>query len=186
MSKEYYKVSRKYEDDPELVNIIKETQMCFYTDEVVDKRFYKMESFKDDEKLKGIIAYNKYYYLFDDKEKAYKFNNSRILKSFSIKSEDHQICFHQPIKPEDQKVILFGKELTNGKEWKDFLQRGLELQQERDLYKRALKLACNKIINFCTNPSKPIRECDNLKCSNCYFEYFIEKANSFIGDYENE
>ena len=138
MNKEYYKVSRKYEDEPELINIIKETQMCFYTDEVVDKRFYKMESFKDDEKLKGIIAYNKYYYLFDNKEKAYKFNNSRILKSFSEigkEQSSQSICFHQPVKPEDQKVYLFGKELTNGKEWKDFLQRGLELQQELNQYK---------------------------------------------------
>lgn len=179
--KEYYKVSRKYEDDPELVNIIKETQMCFYSDEVVDKRFYKMESFKEDEKLKGIIAYNKYYYLFDNKEKAYKFNNSRILKSFSEKAKEQssqQICFHQPTKPEDQKVILFGKELTNGKEWKDFLQRGLELQRELNQYKKAFELCYYKFkeilsekLNINDIPSK---------------EHFLKLANSFIGDIINE
>lgn len=54
--------------------------------------------------------------------------------AIGMHNKEQNIVYHENSfslkQPDDYKVYLFGKELTNGKEWNDFLERGLELEQE--------------------------------------------------------
>ena len=69
-----WRVYRNLTCEIEKVFIKKETNMCYYLNTLVDKRFYKFESNNEN----GLLAYNKYWYLFDTKENAKKWYNTKM------------------------------------------------------------------------------------------------------------
>lgn len=66
--------------------------------------------------------------------------------------------------PKNQKVIIWGYELCNGAEWKDFLEVVNKLGKEKAELEKALKLACEQIwaMSIWENTKEEIIQ-DNIK-----------------------
>jgi hypothetical protein len=71
-----WEVSKNLICEPEKVFVNKETKCCYYLNRDIDKRFYKFENIGSN----GLVAYNKWCFLFNSKENAEKWHKSKLAK----------------------------------------------------------------------------------------------------------
>lgn len=93
----------------------------------------------------------------------------------------HKSHILKTLKPEDMKVNIWGYELCNGAEWKDFLEVSNKLGEDNKhkdekikILEKALKLACEEIIedlDFESEEDRHIKLQENIE----YFKAFAKK-----------
>ena len=193
MSKELYILHRTHFDiEPSCVELSKETKQCYYIDNEVNLRFYKLESFKIKEKDFGVIGYNKYLWLFDNKQNADNFYKERLNT-------------HKVKKCECCKIEFLLKDMKGDVCYScyDFIEevqrKGIaELKSKLKLTEKALELACNTArfedtCDFCayqgeleiTKQCPCCCETDEKFFKTQAIGYFLSKAKEIIDNESN-
>lgn len=173
MSKELYILHRTHFDiEPSCVELSKETKQCYYIDSEVNLRFFKLESFKIKEKDFGVIGYNKYLWLFDNKQNADNFYKERL--------NTHKVKKCECCKVEFLLKDMKGDVCCSCYDFIEEVQRkGIaELKSKLKLTEKALELACEEI-------KRALNESRCKGCSlwnfNCNKDIFINRAKEIIG-----